>query len=315
MKYLSLILISLNLLTNAQEINWEPLGKDNKVINHTYYTLSYSEKHEQAEWVQYTLRSNYLNSNISRSDNFRTDPLVRTTSAELIDYRGSGYDRGHLAPAADMKYNSSSMSESFYMSNMSPQSASFNRGIWRKIEKQFRDWSYKYGELVIVTGPVLNGDYLGSIGPNQVTIPKWYYKVALDPTNYDRNVAILIKNTGSSESIKSFVVSIDYLEEFSGLDFFYSLPDEVESYFESSSHINLWDWNVTYSTKPRTNSVIDGQVGYPKDHLPSKGDIYRTTKGKKYHSGGCRYLSNSKIPITLAEAQERGLGPCGVCKP
>ncbi len=73
MKYLSLILISLNLLTYAQEINWEPLGKDNKVINHTYYTLSYSEKHEQAEWVQYTLRSNYLNSNISRTDNFRTD--------------------------------------------------------------------------------------------------------------------------------------------------------------------------------------------------------------------------------------------------
>ena len=315
MKYLSLILLSLNLFINAQESNWYPLGKDNNIIEHTYYTLSYSEDHEQAEWVQYTLKSDYLNSNISRTDNFRTDPLVRTTSAELIDYKGSGYDRGHLAPAADMKYNSSSMSESFFMSNMSPQSASFNRGIWRKIEKQFRDWSYEYGELVIVTGPILNGDYLGSIGPNKVTIPKWYYKVAIDPSNYDRNVAILIKNIGSSESVISFVVTIDYLEEISGLDFFNSLPDEVEASFESSTHTNLWDWNVTYVPKPKTNSVIDGQVGYPKDHLPTNGEVFRTTTGKKYHLGSCRYLSKSKIPITLKEAQESGLGPCGVCKP
>ena len=193
--------------------------------------------------------------------------------------------------------------------------SSFNRGIWRKIEKQFRDWSYEYGELVIVTGPILNGDYLGSIGPNKVTIPKWYYKVAIDPSNYDRNVAILIKNIGSSESIKSFIVTIDYLEEFSGLDFFNSLPDEVEASFESSTHTNLWDWNVTYVPKPRTNSVIDGQVGYPKDHLPTNGEVFRTTTGKKYHLESCRYLSKSKIPITLKEAQESGLGPCGVCKP
>ena len=315
MKFLSVILISLNLLTYSQEINWQPLGKGNKVINHTYYTLSYSENHEQAEWVQYTLKSNYLNPNISRTDHFRTDPFIETRSAELFDYKGSGYDRGHLAPAADMKYNRIAMSESFYMSNMSPQSPSFNRGIWRKIEKQFRDWSYKYGELIIVTGPVLNGDYLGSIGPNQVTVPKWYYKVALDPTNYIRNVAILIKNTGSSENIKSFVVSIDYLEEFSGLDFFYSFPDEVESSFESSTHTNLWDWNVTYSSKTRSNTDVNRQVVFPKDHIQNSGNIFRTNTGKKYHLGSCRYLSKSKIPITLAEAQERGLGPCGVCKP
>jgi len=190
---------------------------------------------------------------------------------------------------------------------MSPQSASFNRGIWRKIEKQFRDWSYKYGELVIVTGPVLKGENYGSIGYNKVTIPKWYYKVAIDPNNYDRNVAILIENKGSSASIKSFVVTIDYLEEFSGLDFFHSLPDEVEESFESSTHINLWDWNVTYVSKPRTTNSYKAPT--------SNGKIFRTTTGKKYHKESCRYLSKSKIPISLAEAREKGLGPCGVCKP
>ena len=77
----------------------------------------------------------------------------------------------------------------------------------------------------------------------------------------------------------------------------------------------MWEWNVTYIPKPKTNSVIDGQVGYPKDHLPSNGKIFRTSTGKKYHTGSCRYLARSKIPITLSEAKELGLSPCGVCKP
>ena len=305
MKHLSIIFSLICSFVYSQDL--KPLGLYNDVVSHSYYTLSYSEEHEQAEWVYYTLNSSQLNSAVERKDNFRPDFKVKTSSAQLYDYKGSGYDRGHLAPAADMKYNSSSMSESFFMSNMSPQSPSFNRGIWRKIEKQFRDWSYKYGELVIITGPVLKGENYGSIGYNKVTIPKWYYKVAIDPSNYDRNVAILIENKGSSASIKSFVVTIDYLEEFSGLDFFHNLSDEVEESFESSTHINLWDWNVTYVSKPRTTNSYKAPT--------SNGKIFRTTTGKKYHKESCRYLSKSKIPITLAEAKEKGLGPCGVCKP
>jgi endonuclease G, mitochondrial len=305
MRYFSLLIIFINTLIYSQDL--KPLGLYNDVVSHSYYTLSYSEDHEQAEWVYYTLNSNQLNSSIERKNNFRADNKVKTSSAQLYDYEGSGYDRGHLAPAADMKYNTNSMSESFFMSNMSPQSASFNREIWRKIEKQFRDWSYKYGELVIITGPVLKGENYGSIGYNKVTIPKWYYKVAIDPSNYDRNVAILIENIGSSATIKSFVVTIDYLEEFSGLDFFHSLPDEVEESFESSTHTDLWDWNMTYVSKPRTTNSYKAPT--------SNGEIFRTTTGKKYHNGNCRYLSKSKIPITIAEAKEKDLGPCGVCKP
>ena len=305
MRYFSLLIIFINTLIYSQDL--KPLGLYNDVVSHSYYTLSYSEDHEQAEWVYYTLNSNQLNSSIERKNNFRADNKVKTSSAQLYDYEGSGYDRGHLAPAADMKYNTNSMSESFFMSNMSPQSASFNREIWRKIEKQFRDWSYKYGEIVIVTGPVLKGENYGSIGYNKVTIPKWYYKVAIDPSNYDRNIAILIENEGSSASIKSFVVTIDYLEEFSGLDFFYNLPDEVEESFESSTHTELWDWNVTYVSKPRTTNSYKAPN--------SNGEIFRTTTGKKYHIESCRYLSKSKIPITLSEAKELGLSPCGVCKP
>jgi DNA/RNA endonuclease G (NUC1) len=312
MKQLSIILSLISSFVYSQDLR--PLGLYDDIVSHNYYTLSYSEDHEQAEWVYYVLKSNQLNSTVERKDNFRPDFKVKTSSAQLYDYKGSGYDRGHLAPATDMKYNNISISESFFMSNMSPQSPSFNRGIWKKIEKQFRDWSYKYGELVIVTGPVLKGENYGSIG-NKVTIPKWYYKVAIDPSNYDRNIAILIENKGSSASIKSFVVTIDYLEEFSGLDFFHNLSDKIEESFESSTHINLWDWNVTYAPKSSVTIMKNGTIDHTVDHLPSNGNIFRTTTGKKYHKESCRYLSKSKIPITFIEAKEKGLGPCGVCKP
>lgn len=313
MKQLSIIFSLIYSFVYSQDLR--PLGLYNDIVSHTYYTLSYSEDHEQAEWVYYVLNSNQLNSSTERKNNFRPDNKVKTSSAQLYDYKGSGYDRGHLAPATDMKYNTISMSESFFMSNMSPQSPSFNRGIWKKIEKQFRDWSYKYGELVIITGPVLKGENYGSIGYNKVTIPKWYYKVAIDPSNYERNLAILIENKGSSASIKSFVVTIDYLEEFSGLDFFHNLSDEIEESFESSIHTNLWDWNVTYTPRSSVTIMKNGTIDHTVDHLPNNGKIFRTTTGKKYHKESCRYLSKSKIPITIAEAQEKGLGPCGVCKP
>ena len=152
--------------------------------------------------VYYKLNTRQLNSAVERKDNFRPDPKVRTSSAQLYDYKGSGYDRGHLAPAADMKYTSS-MSESFFMSNMSPQSASFNRGIWRKLRNSLE--IDKYGELVIITG-LFKGENYGSIGYNKVTIPKWYYKVAIDPSNYDRNVAILIENKVVLQVLKALLL-------------------------------------------------------------------------------------------------------------
>ena len=130
MKKLTIIFSLICSLCYSQDL--KPLGLYNDVVSHTYYTLSYSEEHEQAEWVYYTLNSNQLNSAVERKNNFRQDFKVKTSSAQLYDYKGSGYDRGHLAPATDMKYNYSSISESFFMSNMSPQSPSFNRGILRK---------------------------------------------------------------------------------------------------------------------------------------------------------------------------------------
>ena len=240
MKILSCLLLVISSVYYAQDLY--PLGKYNNIIKHKYYTLSYSEEDEQAEWVYYELDTSQINTSVERKDNFKTDPLIMTSSAQLSDYKGSGYDRGHLAPSADMKHNKIAMSESFYMSNMSPQNPSFNRGIWKKIEKKIRDWTYLFGELLVITGPILDKDYLDVIGKNEVSVPKWYYKVVMDLDNYERCIAFLIENQKSSNYIESFVVTIDQIEEKSGIDFFYQMNDEIENKIESNKPIELWQW-------------------------------------------------------------------------
>ena len=120
-----------------------------------------------------------LQASVNRTDDFRADEAVATGSAALEDYRGSGYDRGHMAPAAAMAWSVEIMSESFLLSNISPQDPDFNRGIWRDLEAMVRDWAVLHGEVFVVTGPVLS-EQLPSIGPNEVSVPESYYKVVVD---------------------------------------------------------------------------------------------------------------------------------------
>jgi len=213
---------------------------EGEIIRHKYYILSYNEDHEQANWVHYKLNPTFLNGTTPRINSFKVDPKVSTKSAELIDYKGSGYDRGHLAPAGDMKYSRESMIESFFMSNMSPQDPSFNRGIWRRLEETIRKWG-KSSEIFISTAGVLNIKNLGSIGGNKVTIPSKYYKVIYSPKN-NSMIGFLLSNKGSSSELKSFMVSIDSIESITGIDFFHELPNEIENSLESK--VNLEDWEL-----------------------------------------------------------------------
>ena len=152
-------------------------GGCDQVVDREGYALGYCEKHEQAAWVQYhfTAAENQTR-NASRSENFREDPAIKTGSAVLADYRGSGYDRGHLAPAADMKFSSRAMSESFLLSNMSPQNRSFNAGVWNDVEKFVRYTVNIEESLYVVTGPILPTEAhpyeAKAIGPSKVTVPR-----------------------------------------------------------------------------------------------------------------------------------------------
>lgn len=218
---------------HAQE--YEPGLPDSRIIvRHFAYTLEYSEKHEQAIWVAYFLTPERTRGIWKRCDHFRADPMIPTGSAEPEDYKGSGYDKGHLAPAADMAWDSTAMCESFYMSNMSPQTPSFNRGVWKRLEDQVRTWAEESDTLWIVTGPVLK-ESLPSIGTNHVNVPEYFYKVILGVKGTEwEGVGFVLANEGSKKPLDSFAVTIDSVESLTGLDFFPDLPDSLEKLIESS---------------------------------------------------------------------------------
>ncbi|MFY0594486.1 DNA/RNA non-specific endonuclease [Roseivirga sp.] len=227
--------------TNAFDFMWPAYKTGEAIIERPYYTLRYNEEHEQAMWVAYKLSGDSLKQEkFKRKDDFRKDPRIRTGSATLADYKGSGYDRGHLAPAADFSYDEFALSQSFYMSNMSPQNPSFNRGIWKKLEDRVRNWASENSDIYIVTGPILNNK-LNTIGKEEVSIPEYYYKIVLDIQKPEiKAIAFLMKNEKSSEALSSFVVSINRIEELTDLDFFPSMPDDLEEALESSISTAPW---------------------------------------------------------------------------
>lgn len=228
-----------------------------KIIRHLAYTLSYSEEHEQARWVAYELTAAETAKRYERSDRFEPDPRVATGTAGDLDYKGSGYDRGHLAPAGDMSWSAQAMQESFYYSNMSPQDPGFNRGIWKRLEEQVRDWAIDYGKVYVVTGPVLKKG-LPQIGVHDVTIPQSYFKVIL-ATSGNETIAIgfLMPNSGSRSHIKYYAVSVDDVEKETGIDFFPLLENKLEQRVEARNCQECWTWNA-YKANTKGSTANNG---------------------------------------------------------
>ena len=243
MKNILFILLLSLLFPSGEDIILPEISSNDEIITHSYYTLSYNENHEQANWIAYKLTKHMIRNGLhDRKNNFRSDNKVRNQSSQLSDYKGSGYDRGHLCPAGDMKISKVAMSESFYMSNISPQSPSFNRGIWKSLESIVRTWAIENDEIYVVTGPILT-DIIGEIGSNSVSIPKYYYKVILDYKEPElKGIGFILENKKSQLSLSSYAISIDEVEELTGIDFFSSLPDDIENAIEGSLSINKWIW-------------------------------------------------------------------------
>ena len=219
---------------------YSPSSTTDQIVKHSYYSLSYSEKDEQAEWVFYKLTDENLNGDIDRTDDFRVDPKVTTISAEKSDYYKSGYDRGHLAPAGSMKINYKSMSESFFLSNMSPQKAGFNRGVWKRLESEIRELTRNNDSLFVVSGPILNNP-LGNIGANEVTVPSAYYKTILGyKDGTAKGLAFIIPHESSKEDLYSFAVSIDSVEIVTNIDFYQGVDKEVQDEIEKNNDTTLW---------------------------------------------------------------------------
>jgi endonuclease G, mitochondrial len=218
-------------------------AKATELVRHKYFTLSYNEDHEQADWVLYRITKERLNnSNVERTNNFLPDPLVRTESAHTRDYNGSGYDRGHLCPAADMAFDETAMSESFYMSNISPQDEKFNIGIWRELEELTRDWARRYEKIIVVTGPVLQDGAVKSIGFSKVSVPKRYYRVILTK---DKTIGFIVPNEVSEKPVMDFACSVDAVEKATGIDFFPKVLSGLNEELEALYDRKAWPVNET----------------------------------------------------------------------
>lgn len=254
-----LLLLSVGYISHSQKGTSDTSGKKSAkghlelpkpkphemILVHTGYTLSYDTTYKQAIWVAYELTSAETRSIINREDNFKPDPLLKSGSAQNSDYLNSKFDKGHLAPAADMCYSPQTMVESFYLSNMSPQQPGFNRGVWKRLEEQVRQWAADNKTIYIVTGGILTPG-LPTIGDNKVAVPKYYYKVILDYTQPElKGIGFILPNEKSSETIQHFAVTIDSVEKVTNIDFFYQLPDKREKTIESTLDLSKWSWKIT----------------------------------------------------------------------
>ena len=204
------------------------------------FAVGYSKKYRQAVWVSYILTSDNLQKKqLRRSDKFMADPAIHKRPVKPVDYNRSGFDRGHLAPAADMTYALNPMTHSFFMSNISPQVPGCNRGIWKRLESQVRQWALKEGQLCVVTGPLFKKRN-HRMPQSRIPIPYAFYKVIFDMTPPAKMIAFIIPNQTSKKRLASFAVSVDTVEYLTGFDFFSSLPDEEEEKMESAFSFNDW---------------------------------------------------------------------------
>ncbi|WP_047545220.1 DNA/RNA non-specific endonuclease [Psychroserpens sp. Hel_I_66] len=220
-----------------------PTSTTGQIVHHEGYSLSYSEPHEQAEWVAYELKKSHLSNSNFKRPYFEVDNAVKTGAAHWRNYKQSGYDRGHLCPAGDRRYSQFAHDETFLTSNISPQEHDFNAGIWNTLEQKVRYWASKYDGVFVITGGVLNGD-MKTIGEEEVSVPKQFYKVLIDAnTGKTKMIAFLLPHQDSNQPLYKFVVSVDDIEKLTGIDFFAELDDVLEDELEASSDYKGWSFN------------------------------------------------------------------------
>lgn len=226
-----------------------------ELVQHSMMALVYAEAYEQARWVGHIITPDVVNGVVGRTNDFRPDPKIKTGSAVEQDYflktlqadsayvyDGFGYDRGHLAPSADFRWSEKALSESYYYSNMSPQLADFNRGIWAELEGLLRAYLYRNPttQLYVFTGPVLRpGLPTIARAKNRVAIPEQFWKIALDLTQR-KAIAFIVPQNPKGYPLSSFATSIDEIEKVTGINFFAGLEDGLEESLEKQSDKNAF---------------------------------------------------------------------------
>ncbi len=237
----SVIFSLIFIITVKAQFNYLPAPVGNhQIVKHSQFSLSYNEENEQADWVAYELTVRETEIKRKRCDCFKQDDSVVTGSAKPSDYISTGFDKGHLSPAADNNISDSANAESFLMSNISPQLPGFNRGIWSDLEDWVRLQALTYNRIYVVSGPVFIND-LGKLGSDSVAIPGYFYKVLLRfDGNKAKTIAFLIPQIGATGKINDYIVTVNTIETLTGIDFFPALDNSEENKIESQFEPNKW---------------------------------------------------------------------------
>lgn len=215
-------------------------GQNEQIIEHIGHVLSYNADWHIPNWVAYELTCQESLGTLPRAKHFKSDPKVKGDFVDTRSYSNSGYDRGHMAPAGDMKWNESAMESSFYLSNICPQNPNLNKGDWKDLEEKVRQWACVYGNLYVACGPIVSSNHK-VIGYHKVAVPSYFYKVCLAQIEgVWQAIGFYFENSPGNKALRNYCMSVDSIEQLTGIDFFPALDDKIEQAVESSFIISAW---------------------------------------------------------------------------
>ena len=211
-------------------------GKEEQILFRKGYAISYNRSTKQANWVAWHLTRSHTDGYVERPQRAFHDDDDVPNSTHYYDYnKARKYDRGHLCPAGDNKWDHDAMMETFLMSNVCPQYRNLNSGVWNDIEIKCREWADSEGDVYIVCGPVFysNRSDREYIGQSRIPVPDAFFKVVMSNKNKGKGIGFLCENRNGSADLNDYACSIDDIEKIVGIDFFPALPDDVEERIES----------------------------------------------------------------------------------
>ncbi len=213
----------------SQNLELPKISRDEIIIVHTGHTLSYNPAGMIPNWVAYELKATELEGDAQRQRIFTPDPdpiLSSYTLATHYDYSNTGWSRGHMIPAGDVKYDQRAMDESFYTTNICPMETSFNNGDWKRLEEKIRKWAIQFGTVYIITGPIIGNNHHGKVGTSNIIIPDAFYKAVLVPySNSYLAIGFMMFNEPSvKHKLRDYAISVEQLETMIGKKLFNSLP-------------------------------------------------------------------------------------------
>lgn len=229
---------------SGEGLSYLPSNKspNSKVIHYNGFTVAYNPDNKTPDWSCWELLGSETTGTATRKDGkFHRDENV-DGCPDTSDYTRSGYDRGHLCPAADMKWSAESMNDCFTMTNIVPQNHSLNSGQWQTLEDKCRQWAVRDSALVIVAGPIYEKTDTDRIGAAGVRVPSSFFKVIAAPyLDEPRGIAFIYPNMKAPGNMANYVMTIDAVEQLTGIDFFSAFPEELQIQIESKADFNLWN--------------------------------------------------------------------------